>query len=107
MECLRQQWNNACLAIGIPSLTVSTSAKIMAILLHYGNNEAMVLSPHFRADCEYIQKRFHIQGGEIPDEEFAHELRIYNQELEQRGMFAKPPQWAVDLMKNMYNINIY
>ena len=107
MESLRQQWNNACLAIGIPSLTVSTSAKIMAILLHYGNNEAMVLSPHFRADCEYIQKRFHIQGGEIPDEEFAHELRIYNQELEQRGMFAKPPQWAVDLMKGMYNIDIY
>lgn len=107
MESLRQQWNNACLAIGIPSLTVSTSAKIMAILLHYGNNEAMVLSPHFRADCEYIQKRFHIQGGEIPDEEFSQQLRIYNHELEQRGMFAKPPQWAVDLMKGMYNIDIY
>lgn len=79
----------------------------MAILLHYGNNEAMVLSPHFRADCDYIQRRYHIQGGEIPDEEFATELRNCNSELERLGTFAKPPQWAVDLMKNMYNITIY
>ena len=106
-ECLRQQWNEACLSLGIPALTTATSAKIMAILLHYGNNEAMVLSPHFRADCDYIQRRYHIQGGEIPDEEFATELRKYNSELERLGTFAKPPQWAVDLMKNMYNITIY
>lgn len=106
-ECLRQQWNEACLSLGIPALTTATSAKIMAILLHYGNNEAMVLSPHFRADCDYIQRRYHIQGGEIPDEEFATELRKYNSELERFGTFSKPPQWEVDLMKNMYNITIY
>ena len=107
MECLRQQWNDACLSIGIPALAVGTAAKIMAILLHYGNNEAMVLSPHFRADCDYIQKRFHVQGSESPDEEFAVELRHYNRLLEQLGPFAKPPAWAVDLMQDMYSIHIY
>ena len=63
---LRHQWNEACLQLGLPSLTIDTSAKIMAVLYQYGNNEAMVFNYHFVADCEYIQKRFHIQGGEHP-----------------------------------------
>lgn len=103
MECLRQQWNDACLLLGIPALTTSTSAKLMAILLHFGNNEAFVLSPHFRADCDYIQKRYHVSGGEVPDQEFAEELRHYDKQLKDSN---KPPQWAVDLVKGMYNINI-
>ena len=103
-ECLRQQWNEACLSLGIPALTTPTAAKIMAILMHYGNNEAFVLSPHFRADCEYIQKRYHIEGGETPDGEFAEYLQRYDRELER---CEKPPTWAVELIKGMYNINIY
>ena len=55
---LRHQWNEACLQLGLPSLTIDTSAKIMAVLYQYGNNEAMVFNYHFVADCEYIQKRF-------------------------------------------------
>lgn len=103
MDCLRKQWNDACLQMGIPSLSMKTCAKIMAILLHYGNNEAMVLSPHFRADCEYVQKRFHIRGGESPDREFVEEFRPLSAELEQ---CSEAPQWAKKLMKEMYNIEI-
>ena len=100
---LRHQWNEACLRLGIPALSLSTCAKIMAVLLHFGNNESLVLSPHFRADCEYIQQRYHLQGGETPDEEFADEMRHYSALIEND---AQPPQWAKDLFKNMYNINI-
>lgn len=103
MECLRQQWNDACLSLGIPALTTATSAKIMAILLHYGNNEAFVLSPHFRADCDYIQKRYHVNGGEVPERDFAKELQYYDKQLKTSN---KPPKWAVELVKGMYNINI-
>ena len=104
MDCLRKQWNAACLQLGIPSLTTCTSAKIMAILMHYGNNEAFVLSPHFMADAEYIQQRFHIEGGESPDAEFAEYLKGYDAELKKCD---NPPQWAKDLMKEMYKIDIY
>lgn len=104
MSNLRQQWNEACLKIGIPALTLHTCARIAAILMHYGNNEAMVLSPHFRADCDYIQQRYHVQGGESPDIEFVAELQEVNRELEGQ---AEPPQWAKTLMKEMYNIEIY
>ena len=103
MSNLRQQWNEACLQVGIPALTLPTCARIMAILYHYGNNEALVLSPHFRADCDYIQKRYHIDGGETPDADFVKELQEVNEQLEGK---PEPPQWAVDLMKGMYNIQI-
>lgn len=103
-KSLRQQWNEACLQVGLPSLTLNTCAKIMAILYHYGNNEAMVLSPHFRADCEYVKKRYHIQGGETPDEDFVDEYAEVNALLED---CKEPPKWAKDLMKEMYNITIY
>ena len=106
MESLRRQWNEACLQTGIPALTLPTCARIMAILMHYGNNEALVLSPHFRADCEYVQKRYHMQDGEVPDPEFAAELRAVDLELQQRSCYAPPPEWAVKLMMEMYNIKI-
>lgn len=102
-QSLRKQWNDACLQLGIPALTTATSAKIMAILLHFGNNDAFVLSPHFRADCEYIQNRFHIHGCGVPDTEFTEYLKEYDAELK---LCDKPPKWAVDLIKGMYNINI-
>lgn len=100
---LRKQWNEACLQLGIPALTTATCARIMAILLHYGNSEAMVLNQHFTADCEYVQKRFRIMGGQSPDPDFARELQAINAELE---ACTQPPQWAVTLMQEMYGIKI-
>lgn len=102
-ECLRQQWNDMCLQLGIPSLTIATCAQLMAILMHFGNNEAFVLSPHFRADCDYIQKRFLINGGETPDPDFIAEFQFYSEQVEN---LTEPPQWAKKLFKDMYNINI-
>lgn len=100
---LRQQWNDTCLQAGIPSLTLATCAKLMAVLLHFGNNEAFVLSTKFRADCDYIQKRFRMTGGEVPDPNFVAELKRYSEQLEP---MQEPPQWARKLFKDMYNINI-
>ena len=103
MDNLRKQWNEACLQTGIPALTLPTCARLMAILMHFGNNEALVLSANFRADCEYIQKRYHIEGGESPDMEFVDAFRPVEKELRD---LDQPPEWAVRLMKEMYNINL-
>lgn len=75
----------------------------MAILMHFGNSEALVLSANFRSDCEYIQKRYHIEGGESPDMEFVDAFRPVEKELRD---LDQPPEWAVRLMKEMYNINL-
>lgn len=101
-KSLREQWNEACLSIGLPALTLDTAARIMAILYRYGGGmEDFTLSPHFMADCRYIQKRWHIEGSETPDAEFVEVLQEIDETLED-----EPPQWAIDLIWNMYHIKL-
>lgn len=110
MSNLRKQWNDACLSAGISSLTTDTSARIMAVLLAYGgDNEAFTHNTKLMADCEYIQKRYNIDGGEIVIKEISELLTKYVYELDDyekaNGVDAKP-QWAIDLFKDMYNIKL-
>ena len=95
---------NDALAVGMPIISTDTAARLMAITYVYGGgNETLVLSPKFQCDCKYIQKRFGIQGGEIPDADFASTLRSYVKELENSKVC---PQWVHDLMKRRYNIKL-
>ena len=80
-ETLRHQLNEACLQFYLSSLTTDTAAKIMAVLYVYGNNENMVLNNHFVADCDYIQKRWHIQGGETPDIDFVVKFQCWHKDI--------------------------
>lgn len=109
MSNLRKQWNETCLAADIPAITTDTAARLMAVLMYHGNNEELTHNTKFMADCEYIQKKFHIFGGELADSEFSSRLTDYSKELEEyeksNGDNSKP-QWAKDLFKDMYNINI-
>lgn len=92
------------LTVGLPIISRDTAARLMAITYVYGGgNETLILSPKFQCDCKYIQKRFGIQGGEIPDAEFASTLRSYVKELENSKVC---PQWVHDLMKRRYNIKL-
>ena len=95
---------NDALTIGLPIISTDTAARLMAITYVYGGgNETLVLSQKFQCDCKYIQKRFGIQGGEIPDADFASTLRSYVKELENSKVC---PQWVHDLMKRRYNIKL-
>ena len=95
---------NDALTVGLPIISTDTAARLMAITYVYGGgNETLVLSPKFQCDCKYIQKRFGIQGGEIPDADFASTLRSYVKELENSKVC---PQWVHDLMKRRYNIKL-
>ena len=106
-ENLRQQWNEACLQCGIESISVQKAAKIMAVLMLLGNNEAMVMNRHFTADCEYIQKRFHIGGGEVPDATFAEYLKEYVADLKEADRHGFIPRWAEKLFMEDYEIKLY
>lgn len=107
---MRKQWCDACLSVGIPALSLDTSAQIFAILLEWGNNEAFVLSGHFLADSEYIQTRYRVSGGETPDPDFAEALRYWVYRLRSDAIHKdgqiRPPEWATELMQQMYEIKI-
>ena len=106
-ENLRKQWNDACLQTGIESISVQKAAKIMAVLMLLGNNEAMVMNQHFTADVEYIQKRFNIGGGLIPDPVFVENFRTYKKDLEESLKQQFIPQWANNLFIEDYEIKLY
>ena len=95
---------NDALTVGLPIISTDTAARLMAITYVYGGgNEALVLSPKFQCDCKYIQKKFGIQGGEVPDAKFATFLQTYVKELENSKVC---PQWVHDIMKRRYNIKL-
>ena len=106
-ENLRIQWNEACLQTGLESISVQKSAKIMAVLMVLGNNEAMVLNPHFVADVLYIQEKFHLRGGETPDGLFAEYLKEYVADLQEADRQGFIPQWAEKLFMQDYEIKLY
>ena len=94
---------------GLSIVSLDTAARILAVVYVHGNNEFMVHSPKFNTEREYIQKRFHIQGGEIPDPEIIPVLKGYIKELEEYEKLhpiEKYPAWAKDLFIQRYNFKL-
>lgn len=119
METLKKIWNDAFLAVGIPAISMDTSARILAVVYVHGNNEAFVYNNSFLADIDHIKQRFNIYGTGVPDPDLSELIKSYVRELEDferthendmhsgTALFApRIPQWAVDLFKERYNIKI-
>lgn len=110
---LQRDWLEACEQMGIPAITTDTSARLMAIVyVHGGGEEEMVLNQKFVNDMQYIQRRFHIEGGERPDETFVATLQHYVRELEayvkeSKGESTSIPDWAHRLMKDRYGMKLH
>ena len=99
-----KRWLHDCLTMEIPAISLDTCARILAIICVLGNNENIVMSPKCKADLEYIQKRFGIDGGETPDSEIVPPLKEYVSELEKA---KEVPQWALKIFKDRYGIKLY
>lgn len=113
---LQRDWLEACEQVGIPAITTDTSARIMAIMyVHGGGEEEMVLNQKFVNDVKYIQRRFHIQGGEVPDETFVLTMQHYVKQLEQymeeckrnNATDTQIPEWAHKLMRDRYGMKLH
>ena len=78
----REAMYDAALAAGLPIVSRETCAIICAMLLVWGNEERF--THHHRLVCElkYAQKRFHVEGGESPDPDFAVMLQGYVSQLQ-------------------------
>ena len=113
---LQEQWIAACESVGLPYITRDTAARIFAIVyVHGGGEEEMVLNRKFTNDVKYIQRRFHIQGGEVPDETFVLTMQHYVKQLEQHLEECKRnnvtdtqiPEWAHKLMRDRYGMKLH
>ena len=80
----KERWAmyEAALQVGLPIVSRETCAIICAMLLVWGNDERF--THHHRLVCElrYAQKRFHIEGSESPETDFARLLQSYVSQLE-------------------------
>lgn len=80
----KERWAmyESALQVGLPIVSRETCAIICAMLLVWGNHE--MFTHHHRLVCElrYAQKRFHVEGGESPDPEFAEILQSYVSQLQ-------------------------
>lgn len=116
-EFMRATYMTA-LSAGLDIVPLDTAARVMAILCVWGNNENFVYSPKFNAEREYIQKRYHLEGGESPDIEFANTLRFYIKELEDYRDYHPvdwangghstdcAPKWANDILMKRYGFKL-
>lgn len=108
MENLRKIWNDTCLAAGIDSMSVGKAAMTAAMLLVHGNHEAFTHNTKLVADLQYIQQRYHINGSEVADSEFAEVLKYCVEELESyekdNGFLAIPKDYK-KWFKEMYNVD--
>lgn len=97
--------------LGMPSMEPwppDKAARLMAIVQVFGNNEGFTLSTKFNIDRQYIQQLYHIEGGEVPDAEFAERLRewlsIYTLvKTRDEPVFQSAERW----IKQMYNFQLY
>lgn len=69
-------------SVGMSVIPEWKCAMLMAIVYVFGNNEGFTLSAKFDCDRIYIQETYHIDGGEIPNENFALLLKEYVEKCE-------------------------
>ncbi len=82
-------------------------ARAMAILYECGNNELMTHSYKFMAEMQFAQEKYHIQGGERPDQNFINLVKRYIREIEiYQDQLDGFPDWAHRLMKERYGVKL-
>lgn len=99
-----------CLNAGLDIVSLDTSARIMAILYLWGNNERFTMSNKFNCERVYIQKKYGLNGGEKPDIDFVIRFQGYVNELERyekEHPDDRTPKWAKELIEKRYGFKLY
>ena len=80
----KERWAmyESALQVGLPIVSRETCAIICAMLQVWGNHEMFTHNHRLVAELLYAQKRFHVEGGESPDAEFATIMQSYVSQLE-------------------------
>ena len=117
-DSFRMAWNEACLQAGLPSISLDTAARILAVLhVEEGGITAVAHSPKLRADLKYIQKRFGFMGGSTPNAALVQPFIRYVHEIEMHQRLSAGrtdltpaerawPEWARSLYMDSYNVKL-
>ena len=92
-----------CESAGIKPMSDITAAKILAVVYHF-DNESFTHCPKLLSDVAYIQRAYHLKGGETPDKAFVVVLCQYIRSIEKNGCVMPP--WAAKLFGERYNITV-
>lgn len=110
-----RKWLQSSLQVGLPAISTDTSARVMAILLEYGNNEGFTHNLKFLAEKDYMTQRFGLHAMGVVDHQFHILLKKYVKELQDYYKVHKKknkmqsleelvPSWAPQLLKERYNM---
>lgn len=107
-----KRWLDACLQCDLPAISTDTSARLMAILYEFGNNEGFTYNQKFLADKDYIQKKFGLHEMGVVEPRFLKLLREYVWELQdyyeatkdKSDLIQRVPEWAPRLLQERYNM---
>lgn len=118
-KSFRQLWNDTCLSAGIPAISLDTAARLLAIVVvHGGSSELFSYSTSLKDDVRYLQDKYNIYGGQIPDTRlvklmsgYVAELESYEEEhwhdkTEGGVCVIKIPEWGRKLILDRYNLKI-
>lgn len=78
----REAMYDSALSVGLPIVSKEICAIICAMLLVWGNSEEFTHNHRLVCELRYAQKRFHINGSESPNQDFAAILKSYVSQLE-------------------------
>ena len=109
MEKFRKAMYDACLQMGLEIVPMDVGARVMAFVGLQGGDERAVMCPRLRIELEYLQDKYRIKGGEVPDADFVLLIQQYTHELKEytdthNGEF---PEWLNALIQERYGFIPY
>lgn len=104
-----KQLYDTALAAGLPIISTDTAARLLAVTYVHGNNEFITHNPKFLAEIKYIQMKWGIDGGLVPDIGITILIKKYIDELEryeQEQPEERYSPWAIRLFKERYGVDL-
>lgn len=96
-------------AVGMQVVKDDDLIKLLAIVYFEDGNEQMTHHYKLVGDVEFAQEIFHIHGGERPYPWFVEKLRTRIDDIRAHKATHQGegyPDWAIDLMKHRYGIEL-
>jgi len=88
--------------LGVKAISRPTAAIILATV-YMMNDEQFVFSRKCRTELQHIQRVYHIEGGETPDQELSKLVREHIVDCERRNDI---PAGARELFKERYGLKL-
>lgn len=109
MEDFRKAMYAACRQMGMAIVPKDIGARVMAFVGLAGGDERICYSPRLRCELEHLQELYHIQGGEVPDEDFVLLIQKYTKELKDYTDThnGKWSPWLYELIEERYGFKPY